>query len=195
MAEKKDKKQSTPVVSSLEQIGIRPPHNSEIEKIVLGTILIEPDSIHRALELLSGSDSFFEDRHKMIFESIMNVMKNSVAIDYITVADELKKHKVIEKDKTERTHLDIIGGIPYLIELTNNVATSAHLDYHARIIEQKYIQRRLIEAGVEIRDNSYNEEEDIETLVNFAEKKIYEVSKLDEKAYYILMIWKTMKKN
>ncbi len=176
MAEKKDKKQSTLVVSSLEQIGIRPPHNSEIEKIVLGTILIEPDSIHRAMELLSGSDSFFEDRHKMIFDSILNVMKNSVAIDYITVADELKKHKVIEKDKTERTHLEIIGGIPYLIELTNNVATSAHLDYHARIIEQKYIQRRLIEAGVEIRDNSYNEEEDIESLVNFAEKKIYEVS-------------------
>lgn len=172
MAEGKTNKKS----NSVEQIGIRPPHNTEMEKIVLGTILIEPDSIYRATEILSGAESFFEVRHKMIYESILNVLKNSFAIDYLTVSEDLKTQKNYDKDNNGQTKLDLIGGIAYLIELTNNVSTSAHLNYHARIIEQKFIQRRLIEAGIDIRDNSYNEEENIEDLINFAEKTIYEVS-------------------
>lgn len=159
-------KSSLNTTDNLTEIyGKSEPKNIDLECAVLGALLIQSDAIYSITDILNSA-SFFDNRHQEIFISLTNLGIKNHPIDILTVAQELKS----------RNKLDEIGGTAYLTSLTDRVATTAHLEYHSRIIQQKFIQRELIKSAAEIQKRSYNEDEDIEDLINFAEAEIFNIS-------------------
>ena len=152
-------------LKSIDLKGNIPPHNIEIEKIVLGATLLEPESIYKIIDLIEP-DSFYLDAHQKIYKAIIELNQNLAPIDYITVGNKLKAQDL----------LDEIGGLNYLATLTTNVATSAHIIYHSKIVQQKYIQRELIKAGIKITEDSFDDEKDVDNLINDAEANIFNIS-------------------
>jgi replicative DNA helicase len=168
MAENKKKtyKQQESSIDSLNALfGKMPPQANELEKAVLGALLIQNDAVFSIISVLKP-ESFYEPAHQEIYRSIINLATNHKPVDIITVAHELKS----------RDQLDIIGGEVYLADLTNRVATASHLEFHARLVHQKYIQRELIKSAAEIQRRSYDDSEDVEELINFAESEIFNLS-------------------
>lgn len=172
MAETKHKKspreleEEKKILNKLNELfGKIPPQATEIEKSVLGALLLQQDSFHIVAELLSP-ESFYEPIHQEIYKAIFNLGKRNRAIDFFTVADELKSSGKIEE----------IGGEVYLAELTSFVTSTAHIEEHAKIVQQKYIQRQLIKSAMEIQRRSFDESEDVEELINFAEYEIFNLS-------------------
>ncbi|NCU17172.1 replicative DNA helicase [Pallidibacillus pasinlerensis] len=142
-----------------------PPQNIEAEQAVLGAILIEPESLTVASELLIPED-FYRSSHQKIFSAILKLSDQGKAIDVVTVTEELAATEQLEN----------IGGVSYLMELANAVPTAANVDYYARIVEEKSLLRRLIRTATEIAQEGYNREDEVESLLSEAEKKIMEVS-------------------
>ena len=151
-------------VISLEK-GKIPPQAIELEEVVLGAMMIDKKGVDEVIDILSP-DAFYKDAHKYIFEAIFKLFENSEPIDLLTVSAQLKKDE----------KLDLVGGDFYLISLTQRVSSSAHIEFHARIILQKYIQRSLIKISNEIIENAYDETQDVFDLLDNAEAKLYEVT-------------------
>ncbi|GGD02463.1 DNA helicase [Pontibacillus chungwhensis BH030062] len=142
-----------------------PPHNIEAEQAVLGAIFLEPQSIATATELLQPED-FYRASHQRIYEAMSHLSEKGEPIDLVTVTTSLSNAKT----------LDEIGGVSYLSDLANSVPTAANIEYYARIVEEKAILRRLIKTATTIVTNGYSNEEDIEGVLNDAEKSILEVA-------------------
>ncbi|CAI8200396.1 MAG: Replicative DNA helicase [Flavobacteriaceae bacterium] len=157
-------KQSTGTVISLQQ-GKLPPQALELEEAVLGAMLIDKKGVDEVIDLLEA-EAFYKTAHQSIFESILNLFQNSQPIDLLTVSADLRKNGKLES----------IGGDYYLVQLTQKVASSAHIEFHARIILQKYIQRSLIRISNEIIETSYKESVDVFDLLDEAESKLYDVA-------------------
>ncbi|MDY2587111.1 replicative DNA helicase [Winogradskyella aquimaris] len=151
-------------VISLEK-GKIPPQAIDLEEVVLGAMMIDKKGVDEVIDILSP-DAFYKDAHKYIFEAIFKLFENSEPIDLLTVSAQLKKDE----------KLDLVGGDFYLISLTQRVSSSAHIEFHARIILQKYIQRSLIKISNEIIENAYDETQDVFDLLDNAEAKLYEVT-------------------
>ena len=149
---------------SLEK-GKIPPQAVELEEAVLGAMMIDKKGIDDVIDVLSA-DAFYDQKHQDIYETIYELFQNSEPIDLLTVSNLLKKNG----------KLDFIGGDLYLIRLTQKVASSAHIEFHARIILQKYIQRKLISISSEIIENAYDESTDVFELLDDAEAKLFEVT-------------------
>lgn len=163
---KKTSKNQEISIDSLNSIfGKMPPQANDLEKAVLGALLIQNDAVFNVISILKP-ESFYEPGHQEIYRSIINLATNHKPVDIITVAHELKS----------RDQLDIVGGEIYLSELTDRVATASHLEFHARLVHQKYIQRELIKSAAEIQKRSYDDSEDVEELMNFAESEIFNLS-------------------
>ncbi len=142
-----------------------PPQARELEEAVLGAILIEKDAISYVSDILKP-ESFYVDAHATIFRSIQNLFGKSQPIDLLTVTEELRKNAKLEE----------VGGAFYLSELTNKIASSANVEYHARIIIQKFIQRELIRISNDIIRDAYEDTTDVFDLLDTAEKRIYEIT-------------------
>jgi len=151
-------------VISLEK-GKLPPQALDLEEVVLGAMMIDKKGIDEVIDILNP-DVFYKQAHKFIFEAIVKLFEESSAIDLLTVSNQLKKEGVLEKS----------GGEFYLIQLTQKVASSAHIEFHARIILQKYIQRSLIKISNEIIEEAYDEGIDVFDLLDTAESKLYDVT-------------------
>ncbi|MFD2917531.1 replicative DNA helicase [Psychroserpens luteus] len=151
-------------IISLEK-GKIPPQALDLEEVVLGAMMIDKKGVDEVIDILSV-DAFYKDAHKHIFEAIFKLFENSEPIDLLTVSSQLKKD----------AKLDLIGGDFYLISLTQRVSSSAHIEFHARIILQKYIQRSLIKISNEIIEEAYDETKDVFDLLDTAESKLYEVT-------------------
>lgn len=151
-------------VISLQQ-GKLPPQAIELEEAVLGAMLIDKKGVDEVIDLLTP-EAFYKAAHQHIFESIFNLFQSSQPIDLLTVSAELRKNG----------KLDSIGGDFYLVQLTQKVASSAHIEFHARIILQKFIQRSLIRISNEIIESSYKESIDVFDLLDEAESKLYDVA-------------------
>jgi len=145
--------------------GKLPPQAVDLEEAVLGAMMIDKKGIDEIIDILSP-DVFYKKAHQHIFEAIVKLFEDSSAIDLLTVSAQLKKDKVLDK----------VGGEFYLIQLTQKVASSAHIEFHARIIQQKYIQRSLIKISNEIIEEAYDEGTDVFDLLDSAESKLYEVT-------------------
>jgi replicative DNA helicase len=143
-----------------------PPHSNEAEESLLGSLLIDKDAIIKIADNLAPED-FYRDAHKQIFEAIKDLYSNQEPIDIITVANRLE-------DKKKLTNA---GGRSYLAKLSNAVATSGNISHYAGIIQKKATLRRLQQAAAEISTISFNEDEDIDNLLDSAEGKIFSVSK------------------
>src|SRR5210317_342242 len=157
-------KTSNPTVINLQQ-GKIPPQALELEEAVLGAMLIDKKGVDEVIDILQP-DAFYKTSHQLIFEAIYQLFQDSQPIDLLTVSSELRKDGVFDK----------AGGDYYLIQLTQKVSSSAHIEFHARIILQKYIQRSLIKISNEIIENSYDETKDVFDLLDEAEAKLYEVT-------------------
>ncbi|TDY07283.1 replicative DNA helicase [Meridianimaribacter flavus] len=151
-------------IISLEK-GKIPPQAIDLEEVVLGAMMIDKKGVDEVIDILSP-EAFYKDAHKYIFEAIFKLFENSEPVDLLTVSSQLKKD----------AKLDLVGGDFYLISLTQRVSSSAHIEFHARIILQKYIQRSLIKISSEIIEEAYDETKDVFDLLDNAESKLYEVT-------------------
>ena len=157
-------KQQSGTVIALQQ-GKLPPQALDLEEAVIGAMMIDKKGVDEVIDLLQP-DAFYKLAHQNIFESILNLFQNSQPIDLLTVSADLKKNGKLES----------VGGDYYLVQLTQKVASSAHIEFHARIILQKFIQRSLIRISNEIIESSYKESTDVFDLLDEAESKLYDVA-------------------
>ncbi|MEO8934589.1 MAG: replicative DNA helicase [Xanthomarina sp.] len=142
-----------------------PPQATDLEEVVLGAMMIDKKGVDEVIDILS-SEAFYKEAHQHIFEAILQLFENSEPVDLLTVSSQLKKN----------SKLDLVGGDFYLISLTQKVSSSAHIEFHARIVLQKYIQRSLIKISSEIIEDAYDETQDVFDLLDRAESKLYEVT-------------------
>ena len=157
-------KQQSGTVIALQQ-GKLPPQALDLEEAVIGAMMIDKKGVDEVIDLLQP-DAFYKLAHQNIFESILNLFQNSQPIDLLTVSADLKKNGKLES----------VGGDYYLVQLTQKVSSSAHIEFHARIILQKFIQRSLIRISNEIIESSYKESTDVFDLLDEAESKLYDVA-------------------
>ncbi len=146
-------------------IGKMPPQAVELEEAVLGAIMLEKDAVIAVIDILKP-DSFYKDAHQKIFRAIIDLSTNERPIDILTVTEELKKNKQLEE----------VGGPYYISQLTSRVASAANIEFHARIIQQKYIQRELIRVTSDIQTKSYDESLDINDLLDYSESQLFEIA-------------------
>ncbi len=151
-------------VISLER-GKIPPQAIDLEQVVLGAMMIDKKGVDEIIDILTP-EVFYKEAHHLIYDAIRALFENGEPIDLLTVSEQLKK----------MAKLDQAGGDYYLIQLTQKVSSSAHIEYHARIILQKYIQRSLIKISNEIIEEAYDETTDVFDLLDTAESKLYEVT-------------------
>ncbi len=145
--------------------GKLPPQALDLEEAVLGAMMIDKKGVDEVIDILQ-SDAFYKEAHKHIFEAIFQLFTDSQPIDLLTVSSQLRKN----------AKLDLAGGDFYLIQLTQKISSSAHIEFHSRIILQKFIQRSLIRISSEIIEESYDETTDVFDLLDKAESRLYEVT-------------------
>ncbi len=138
-----------------------PPQNIEAERSLLGSMMIEKEAIFEAMNEVS-KDSFYEDSHARIFQTIIEMNDKNKAVDIITITEELKKKKL----------LDEVGGAVYLTELIDSVATAANVEYYAKIVREKAFLRRLIRTANKIIADSYSSDEEVDNILDRAEQSI-----------------------
>lgn len=136
-----------------------------LEEAVLGAIMLEKDAITKVLDILKPS-SFYVEANQKIYHAMRSLFERSAPIDLLTVHEEL--HKTGE--------LESVGGPAYLVELTHRVGSAANLEYHAKIIAQKYIQRELIRVSTQIIQNSFEDTMDIFDLLDEAERGLFDIT-------------------
>ena len=152
------------VVINLEK-GKLPPQAIDLEEAVLGAMMIDKKGVDDVIDILH-SDVFYKDAHQLIYDAIYTLFQNTEPIDLRTVSNQLR----------QSGNLDVVGGDFYLINLTQKVSSSAHIEFHARIILQKYIQRKLISISSEIIEEAYDETIGVFDLLDGAESKLFEVT-------------------
>lgn len=151
-----------------------PPHDIEVEKSVLGALMLDPGSIHVAVDILVPDD-FYHQKHRMIYDTMLELYNKKEPLDIISVSSRLK----------EKKFLDDIGGSSYLTEIINCVPTAGNIKHHSEIVRKKSVLRNLIQSSDHISQLGYNEEEDIDLVLDEAEKKIFGISRLSLKQKFI----------
>lgn len=151
-----------------------PPQNLEAEEAVLGSILLEQDSIISVMEFLVPDD-FYRVAHQLIFAAMIELNQNSEAIDPITVSEKLRQKNQIEN----------VGGEAGIIELLDKVPTAANVEFYTQIVLEKSTRRKLIKTSTNIVKNAYQEDETIANVLDTAERDILSVSEGRNKAGFI----------
>ncbi|WP_207531656.1 replicative DNA helicase [Desertivirga arenae] len=146
-------------------MGKLPPQAIDLEEAVLGALMLEKDALSAVIDILKP-EVFYKDSHQKIFAAIHALFQKSSPIDILTVTSQLRN----------QGELELIGGAYYITELTNRVVSAANIEYHARIISQKYIQRELIRISSEIITNAYEDTTDIFDLLDHAEKNLFDIA-------------------
>jgi replicative DNA helicase len=154
----------------LPDYGKVPPQAIDLEESVLGALMIETDALSKVNDILKPQ-SFYKTSHQIIYNAIRSLASESKPVDMFTVQEQLLRDKA----------LDEVGGAYYIASLTSNVASGAHLEYHAKIIAQKYLARELIRISSEIQTKAFDVSQDVEELMQEAEGKIFEVSQSSHK--------------
>jgi len=145
--------------------GTVPPQAVELEEAVLGALMLEKDSIIAVQEFITP-EAFYAEAHRTIYRAIEDLAAELKPIDLYTVTERLKVRQELKK----------IGGAAYLAQLTQRVGSAANVEFHAKIIAQKYVQRELIRSATEIQRRSYDEATDVTDLIGFAEQEIFKVA-------------------
>ena len=151
-----------------------PPQNLEAEEAVLGSILLEQDSIISVMEFLVPDD-FYRVAHQLIFAAMIELNQNSEAIDPITVSEKLR----------QKNQIDNVGGEAGIIELLDKVPTAANVEFYTQIVLEKSTRRKLIKTSTNIVKNAYQEDETIANVLDTAERDILSVSEGRNKAGFI----------
>lgn len=146
-------------------IGKIPPQASDVEQVVLGAMMLEKDALNNTINLVTR-ETFYDPRHQYIYSAMQELFGNTKPVDLITVTEQLQKNG----------ELEAAGGVAYLAQLTNRVASSAHIEFHARIIIQKHLKRELIRVSSEIIRDAYDDTVDIFDLLNTAESNLFQIA-------------------
>lgn len=165
MATKYKSKTSVDIDTLNAQLGKLPPQAIEVEEAVLGALMLERDAFVGVADVLI-EECFYKEEHREIFKVIKELSLEDKPVDLLIVTQELKNRDILDK----------VGGPLYITQLTSKVASAAHLEFHARIIAQKYIQRELIRSCSEIQANAYDDTKDVDELINQAESAIFKIS-------------------
>ncbi len=150
------------------------PQNNEAEQSVLGSILLQPTALISAMEFIQAND-FYRRGHQLIFQAMIDLNEKNEEIDLVTVADRLENTKQLED----------VGGTPYLAELSSVVPTAANIEYYAKIVEERALLRRLIQASTDIITETYEESDDISNILDMAEQKILKVSERKNRSGFV----------
>lgn len=161
----KQTKPMRPVIAAMPDFGKVPPQAIDMEEAVLGAIMLEKEAVITILDILKP-ESFYKDSHQKIFKAISDLNLREFPVDLYTVTEELRAHN----------ELDSVGGPVYLTQLTSKVVSAANVDYHARIVAQKYIQRELIRVSTEIQARSFDDTWDVTELLDYSENELFQIA-------------------
>ena len=148
-----------------EIAGTVPPQAVELEEAVLGALMLDKDSIVTVQEFITP-EAFYNPVHRTVYKAIEDLSHELKPIDLYTVTERLKSEGTLKE----------VGGAPFLAQLTQKVGSAAHVEFHAKIIAQKYVQRELIRSSTEIQRKAYDESKDVTELIGFAEQEIFRVA-------------------
>ena len=155
-------------------LGHLPPQSAETERLVLGALMVDKDAFTVVSEILKP-ETFYEPRNQKVFAAIQTLSVNEHPVDLITVTEQLKRDGTLEE----------AGGQMYIYDLTAHVASSAHVEYHARILAQKYLARELISYASLIETAAFDESNDIELVMQEAEGKLFQLSQTNMRQDYV----------
>jgi len=141
------------------------PQATDIEKVVLGALMIDKDDFLVVSEIIKP-ETFYESRHEKIYEAVQSLNLQEKPVDIMTVVEELRHRGTLEE----------VGGAAYIVELSSNVASSAHIEYHAHILAQKFLARQLIQFASMIETDAFDETVDVDELMQKAEGTLFEIS-------------------
>ena len=145
-------------------IGKIPPQATDIEQVVLGAMMLEKEALNDTINIIS-KECFYDPRHQFIYAAMHDLFANTKPVDLITVTNRLQKNG----------ELEAAGGVAYISQLTNRVASSAHIEFHARILAEKFIKRELIKVSSEIIRDSFDETTDVFEVLNKAESNLFQI--------------------
>jgi len=154
-----------PTITPMPDYGKVPPQAIDMEEAVLGAIMLEKEAVITILDILKP-ESFYKEAHQKIFKAISDISFREYPVDLYTVNEELRATSELEN----------VGGPVYLTQLTSKVVSAAHVEYHARIVAQKYIQRELIRVATEIQNRSFDDTYDITELLDYSEDAIFQIA-------------------
>jgi replicative DNA helicase len=146
-------------------LGKVPPQAVDLEEAVLGALMLEKNALTAVIDILHP-ESFYREAHQKIFKAIHELFHKAEPIDILTVTHALKK----------TGELELVGGAFYITQLTNRIASAANIEYHARIILQKFIQRELIRISSETIKNAYEDTSDVLNLLDEAERNLFAIA-------------------
>lgn len=150
------------------------PQNIDAEKAVLGAIMIDKDSIVKIADTLSP-EFFYNDKHRHVYEIMLDLYENRDPIDIVTVTSRLKNKELLEK----------VGGVAFITELSQETPTAYNVEAHAKIIRDSYIRRKLIQVSGELGEMAYDEKEEIDTVLDNAEQKLFNISSQNLKGEFV----------
>lgn len=154
-----------PAITPMPDYGKVPPQAIDMEEAVLGAVMLEKEAVITILDILRP-ESFYKEGHQKIFKAISDISTREFPVDLYTVTEELRSTNELES----------VGGPVYLTQLTSKVVSAANVEYHARIVAQKYIQRELIRVSTEIQNRSFDDTYDITELLDFSEDSIFQIA-------------------
>ena len=173
---KNKRKPVDPVIAASIEMGNRPPHAPEVEEAVIGAMMVESESVFMAAESLSEK-SFFDPKLRLVYRAIGELFQSRTAVDITTVAERLREDGVLEE----------VGGAARLASLTTNVGSAANVEYYIRILQQKTIQRDLIEAGYGILKKAFDETYDVDKLINESQTEVYNAVQGNMRSGYVVI--------
>ncbi|HEX6642521.1 MAG TPA: replicative DNA helicase [Thermoanaerobaculia bacterium] len=154
----------------------QPPYAPEAEVSVLGGMLIDNDAVAKALEVLTDDGMFYREGHRRIFRAMSRIFQKGGVVDPVTLSEEL----------TQTGELESVGGVQYLAELMDAVPTAANVEYHAKIVRERALLRRLIEAATQIIQDGYDVgERSVDELLDLAEQRVFQVAQSNEREGFV----------
>ncbi|MDF1612350.1 MAG: replicative DNA helicase [Stygiobacter sp.] len=168
MAKKSDSKKNNQPDYNIEKLKSttkQPPSAVEVEMSVLGALMIDEEAVPKAVELLQP-EAFFDPKNAIIFNAITSLYESGEPVDTVSVYEELKKEGKVEQ----------AGGAAYISKLTKDISSAANIDYHARVVLEKWILRKLISSSMEIASLAFEGQKDVFDLLDEAENKIFQIS-------------------
>ena len=142
------------------------PNSKEAEQSVLGCMLINQESVSKAIQNLTP-ESFYDKSNAVIFKNMQRLFNDNKNIDYVSLGNQLEKNK----------ELELIGGYHYLTGLTDNAPSAQNVEYYANIVKEKQILRRIISVSVDIQEEAYDSKEDANNVLDKAEQILFDISK------------------
>ncbi len=142
-----------------------PPHSPDAEMSVIGAMLIEPDAVARAVEAITADD-FYQENHRKVFEAMVNLFNQGKPVDVVMTGEELRA----------KNQLDVVGGLPYLMELASLVPTAAHVEYYAHQVKESSLLRKIISISTRLVSEAYQGESTPRDLLDKAQKDLFSLT-------------------